>query len=145
LNTDTWLRFIGDRNIHSIDDAINYINTGPRKSYKEHGFGLYLIELKNGSSSIGLCGLLQRDYLDNPDIGFALLPDYERKGYAFEAASATLLYSKNELLKHTISAITNISNEKSMKLLEKIGMSFENELKLESGEIVNLFNIKFRR
>ena len=142
LNTDSWLRYIGDRNVKSISDAINYIESGPRKSYQEHGFGLYLIELKD-STPIGLCGLLQREYLDNPDIGFALMPKSEGKGFAYEAVSATLAFARNNLSLKKILAITNLENAKSINLLKKIGLRFREEMTLNSGERVNLYCIKF--
>ena len=79
LNTDGFIKYIGDRNVKTIEQAKNYLLNGPLKSYETNGFGLSLVELKTGRTPIGMCGLLKRDYLDHPDIGFAFLPDLYRK------------------------------------------------------------------
>src|SRR5688572_21540231 len=92
LNTPGWLQFIGDRNVKTKEQAIIYLENGPLKSYKENGFGSWMVELKEDKTPIGMCGILRRESLENPDIGFAFLPEYTGKGYAFEIASATLSY-----------------------------------------------------
>jgi RimJ/RimL family protein N-acetyltransferase len=124
VNTPGWLTYIGDRNIKTEDQAKEYLINGPMKSYRENGFGLWLVELKETASSIGMCGLLRRDYLEHPDIGFAFLPAYNGKGFAFEAAVATLSYAKAQLNLSTICAITLADNRNSIKLLEKLGMNY---------------------
>jgi len=82
-----------------------------------------MVQLKDGTS-IGMCGILRRDTLESPDIGFSFLPEYMGKGYAFEIASATINYAKADLNLKTILAITVPTNKKSKQLLEKIGMRF---------------------
>ena len=124
VNTPGWLKFIGDRNIKTTEDAIRYLQNGPMKSYQENGFGLWLVELKEDTKPIGMCGLLKRDWLEHPDIGFAFLPEFSGMGYAFEMALATVNYAKNKLELATLSAITVPSNEKSIQLLEKISFVF---------------------
>lgn len=121
VNTPGWLEFIGDRNIHTEEDAINYLQNGPIKSYCENGFGSSMVELKDGTP-IGMCGILKRESLENPDIGFAFLPAYMGKGYALEIANATLHHAKHQLKLTTICAITNPGNVRSIGLLEKIGL-----------------------
>ena len=79
LNSPTWIRFIGDRGIASIDDAVNYIRESLIKSYRKNGFGLYKMVLKQDDRPIGICGLLKRPGLEHVDIGFAILPQYEKK------------------------------------------------------------------
>ena len=81
LNTPKWLKYIGDRGIKTLKNAEDYINDKIINSYKTNGYGLYIFELKESHIPIGLCGFIKRDYLDSEDIGFALLPEYERKGY----------------------------------------------------------------
>jgi RimJ/RimL family protein N-acetyltransferase len=125
LNTPTWLQYIGDKGIKTLADARDYIITGPMASYNKYGFGLWLVKLKQEQVPIGMCGLMQRDYLENVDIGFALLPQYTGKGYAYEAAKATLDYAKTNLNLKKIVAFTDIDNEHSISLLKKLGMSFE--------------------
>ena len=106
VNTPKWLQFIGNRNVKTIDDAKNYLANGPLKSYKKFGFGLYKVTLKKENIPIGMCGLIKRDTLEHPDIGFAFLPQHEKKGYAFESAFATLVYAKANFKLQRIVAIS---------------------------------------
>ena len=124
VNTPGWLKYIGERNVQTEEQARGYLTRGPIKSYQENGFGLWMVELKENATPIGMCGLLRRDFLDHPDIGFAFLPDYHGKGYAYEAAQATLSFAKNQLGLATLCAITLPTNSHSIKLLEKIGMKY---------------------
>ena len=130
LNSPGWLKNIGSRGIENEDNAREYINSKLRKAYTELGFGFYLIELKLGGESVGMCGLVKREGLDDVDVGFALLPEYEGYGYAYEAASATVEYAANTLLITTLSAITIPTNKSSIKLLEKIGLKFSKMIKI---------------
>lgn len=124
LNSPGWLKFIGDRHVKTKEQAENYLINGPLKSYSENGFGLSLVQLKNTKTSIGMCGLLKRDYLENPDIGFAFLPEYTGKGYAYEIAKATIIHANDILKLSRIMAITMPSNKASIGLLEKIGLIY---------------------
>jgi RimJ/RimL family protein N-acetyltransferase len=124
VNSPGWLRFIGDRNIKTDVQAKNYLENGPLKSYEQNGFGLYLAELKSEKTPIGMCGLIKRDTLPEPDIGFAFFPEFMGKGFAFEAASAVMALAINTLKLPTILAITLPDNDRSRKLLEKIGLKF---------------------
>ncbi len=133
VNTPGWLTYIGDRNIKTEEQAREYLTNGPMKSYVENGFGLWLVELKETVQPIGMCGLLRRDYLDHPDIGFAFLPDYQGKGYAYEAAEATISFAKEKLNIPTICAITLPNNKSSIKLLEKIGMTLQGTIQPPSS------------
>src|SRR5215813_11550679 len=90
LNEPSFLRYIGDKKVRNLDDARQYILNGPVTSYERHGFGLNCLELRESQMPIGMCGLLKREELPDPDIGFALLPDFRNKGFAFEAAEAVL-------------------------------------------------------
>jgi RimJ/RimL family protein N-acetyltransferase len=140
LNDPLWLRFIGDKGVRTLDGARDYILKGPVSMYERVGFGLYLTELKDAGTPIGLCGLIKRDSLEDVDIGFAFLPDFRGKGYAFEAASAVMNYGKTILGLDRIVAITSIDNDSSARLLEKIGLRFEKMVKLsDDGEEVRLF------
>lgn len=125
LNTPSWLRFIGDRNVHSVEDARDYLAKGYLKSYETYGYGFYLVVLKETGVPIGICGLIRRDFLDDADIGFALLPEYESKGYGYEAANAVLNYAIQELGMKRILAITDSKNIASQRLLEKLGLKYE--------------------
>lgn len=124
-NTEGWLKNIGDRNIHSIEDAENYLNKNYILHHEIHGFGFCAVHLKSDDTPIGTCGIMKREGLEDIDIGFALLPAYAKKGYAFEAATAVMEYAKQELKLKKVVAITVKSNQSSRRLLEKIGLSFE--------------------
>ncbi len=140
LNTPTWLQFIGDRNVHSIEDAENYLLNGSLKSYVENGFGFYAVVAKETGNPIGMCGLIKRDTLPDIDIGFAFFPNLISKGYGFEIASAMLDYALNTLKIKRIIAIVNPDNEKSIGLIKKIGMQFEEMIKFgDDGKELMLF------
>ena len=125
LNDPAWLQFIGDRGIKTRDDARDYIVNKLQKSYQEYGFGMLIVKLKDDGISIGTCGLLKRDYLEEVDLGFAFLPEFRGKGYAIEAAAATIEYGKDNLDLKRILAFTDADNSASIKLITKLGLKFE--------------------
>ena len=130
LNDTAFLRFIGDKGVRSIEDARQYILTGPMESYERHGFGLWLVALKGSNTPIGICGFLKRETLSDVDIGFAFLPPYRSQGYAFESADAVMDYGRKVLGLRRVVAITNEDNIGSIRVLEKIGMSFDRMIRL---------------
>jgi len=143
LNDASFIRYIGDKGVRDLDSARRYIVDGPMKSYDAHGFGLYLVELKMNETPIGICGLVKRDTLPHADIGFAFLPSYWKKGYAFESASAVIQYARDTLKQDRILAITSPDNEASGKLLDKIGLRFEKMIRLgEDTPEIKLFTNK---
>jgi RimJ/RimL family protein N-acetyltransferase len=140
LNQPSFLRFIGDRGVRTVNDAEKYILQGPMDSYERLGFGLYLTELKDSLASIGICGLIKRDALNDIDIGFAFLPQFWSKGYAFEAASAVMVYGREALKLNRIVAIVSPGNERSVKVLERMGFKFESTVRLsEDSPELNLY------
>jgi RimJ/RimL family protein N-acetyltransferase len=140
LNEPSFIRYIGDKQVRTLEDARGYVLDGPVKSYETYGFGLNLVELKSERKSIGICGLLKRDTLPDPDMGFAFLPAYWNHGYAFEAAAAVMNHARANISLETILAITSPDNEASAKLLGKIGLRFDRVMKLtEDAEEVKLF------
>jgi len=134
LNQPSFLRYIGDKEVRNIADAVQYIQTGPLASYERFGFGLYLVELKENGESIGMCGLLKRDSLPDVDVGFAFLPSFWSQGYAFESAAAVMNYGREVLGLRRIVAITSPDNNASIRLLEKIGLRFEGMVRLASDQ-----------
>jgi len=132
LNDPAFIRFIGDRGIRTLEQARNYLANGPLRSYEQYGFGLLLVQLKSTQASIGLCGLIQRDYLPDADLGFAFLPAYWHQGYAQEAATAVRDHALNVLHLKRIAAIVQPDNEASIKLLGKLGFSMERIFKLSA-------------
>ncbi|HUP92593.1 MAG TPA: GNAT family N-acetyltransferase [Solimonas sp.] len=140
LNDPAWLRYIGDKNVRTDEDARNYIRTGPWAMYRRVGHGNYLVRLKAGGQPIGMCGLLKRDALPDADLGFAFLPAYRRQGYAYEAARGVLGYARAVLGIGRIVAITTPDNRASAQLLEKLGFGFAGMTRMAEGaEELRLF------
>jgi RimJ/RimL family protein N-acetyltransferase len=140
LNDPAWLRFIGDKGVRTLDDARAYILKSLVSMYERLGFGLYLTELKDGGNPIGVCGLIKRDSLEDVDIGFAFLPKFCGKGYAYESAYAVMAYGKRTFGLSRIVAITSPDNYPSARLLEKLGFNFERMVKLsDDSEEISLF------
>lgn len=141
LNSPGWLQFIGDRNVRTTEQAKAYLENGPMKSFREYGHGLSLVEIKSDKQPIGMCGILHRSYLEQPDIGFALLPDFQGQGYAGEIVAATLQQAKTHWNIPDVSAIVLENNTRSVRLLEKLGFSFTKRICLpDSGEELLLYN-----
>ena len=125
LNQPSFIKYIGDRNVRNVEQARDYIETRFIASYKKFGFGLYLVELKQDNTPIGINGFVKRDSLPDADIGFAFLPQYCNQGYAFESSVGVMDYGRNILGLKRVLAITSQDNESSGTLLEKIGLKFE--------------------
>jgi RimJ/RimL family protein N-acetyltransferase len=143
LNDPAWIQNIGDKGVRTHADAERYIENGPGAMYAAHGFGLYLTELKRGGEAVGLCGLLKRDWLEDVDIGFALLPAYRGKGYAAEAARAVLRFAEQTLNLRRVAAITSLGNESSARLLEKLGFRYVGSEPFPGGaKPVRLFTLE---
>lgn len=132
LNDPSFIDNIADKGIKTLDDAKNYIQKSLIDSYDNNGFGLYITRLKSDNTPIGLCGLVKRDELAWPDVGYALLPQFAGQGYASEGAKASLDYGFNVLGVEKIVAITSENNIGSIKVLEKIGLKRE--------KVINIYN-----
>jgi len=146
LNEPGFLQYIGDRQVRSIDDAVGYILKGPAASYRQHGFGLDLVQLKSDGSRIGICGLIQRDYLPHPDIGYAFQEKFWFKGYGVEAAAGVLQHARLVLGLPRILAITSEENVGSIRVLEKIGLGFERHFEQPGYPAPSrLYSIDFNR
>ena len=140
LNDPAFIRNIGDRGVRTEADAREYLAAGPLASYAAHGFGLCAVDLLATGAPMGICGLLQRPDLPGPDLGFAFLPQFCGQGYAFEAASAVKADAHARLGLETLLAIVNPANERSIRLLVRLGFEFERTLQMR-GEtaFVSLF------
>ena len=144
LNDPSFIHNIGDRKIRSLDGAKVYIRNGPVASYTQHGFGLYLVELKETGESIGMCGLIRRETLENVDIGYAFLPRFWSRGYAVESAKAVRDYARDAVGVKRLLGITNPDNFPSIGVLEKLGMKFQKMIKLADEDIeLSLFAVDF--
>jgi [ribosomal protein S5]-alanine N-acetyltransferase len=139
LNEADFVRFIGDKGVKNLTDAREYIRKGPVDSYVRNGYGLYAACLRDGSA-IGICGLVKRDGLSDPDLGFAFLERFRGKGYALESAQAVLDRGRKAFGLKRILAITPLDNDRSAAVLEKAGFEFERIIRLgESAEELKLF------
>ena len=144
LNQPAWKQYIGDRGIDSVGAARDYIQTTLLASYHRHSFGLFAVELKLHNALVGMCGLIKRDALNDVDIGFALLSRFEGQGLAYEAAQATLDYSRTTLGLDRVVAITSLDNERSAQLLERLGMRYESMIRFfDTSEPHRLYAITF--
>lgn len=123
LNEESFLRFIGDKRVRTVKEARDYLSNGPIASYHSDGFGLFHVAEISSGQSIGICGLLQREGQEYPDIGFAFLPEYCAQGFAFESAQAVLDYGSTVLGIETIVAFVSPENHRSIHVLERLGMS----------------------
>ncbi len=142
VNDPSFIQNIGDRNVRTLEDAKRYITNGPVTSYARNGFGLYLVELKDTGQPIGMCGLIRRSMLNDVDIGYAYLPHYWSKGYAIEAALAMKQYAREVIGLKRMVAVVDPQNTGSIRLLEKLGMTFDRMVKLAEDDIeLKLFSI----
>lgn len=143
LNQPSYRRFIGDKGVRDLLGAENFIENVIRKSYRDNGYGHYLVRLKDHETPLGVCGFMNREMLDHPDIGFAFLTRNEGNGYAREAASGVLKYGREQLNIRRVVAITTRDNERSGRLLEKIGLKFDRLFDTPEGESLKLFTVNF--
>jgi ribosomal-protein-alanine N-acetyltransferase len=134
VNTDGWIKFIGNRNIHARADALAYI----KKIIGNQHIIYWTVRLKDERSKMGIVTLIKRDYLEHKDIGFAFLPGFSNKGYAYEATNAVLAWLVKQNAFTEILAVTLPANAGSIKLLRKLGLRFEKEMRIE-GETMHIY------
>lgn len=133
LNDPDFVRCIGDRGVRTLEQAGTYISERLIASYESNGFGLYLATRKSDAAPIGICGLVKRVGLDDVDVGYALMPAYRGSGYAVEGAAATLAFARETLGLPRVVAIVRPDNVASIRLLESLGMTLEDTMRLEPG------------
>ena len=144
MNTPKYYKYIGDRNIRTLEDAENYITQKMMPQYEKMGFGNFTVTLKSDGSKIGFCGIYVRPSLETPDIGFAFFEEYEGKGYAYEASSLLKQLAKDEFGLKKLSGITVEYNHSSRKLLEKLGLKFQKKFFMEGDpEELIYYEIEF--
>ncbi|PTM06862.1 MAG: RimJ/RimL family protein N-acetyltransferase [Bacteroidetes bacterium] len=141
MNTPSWLKYIGDRHIKTVEDAENNLKNGILKSYQESGYGFYKVVQKSApEKAMGIAGLVKRKELEHTDIGFGFLPEFESKGYGYEASEAIMKLAKDRFKLKTVLAITNPENKSSIHLLEKLGLSYQKRIKpFDDNEELLLF------
>ena len=129
VNTPNWIKYIGDRNVKTVKEAEDYLLNGTLKSYEEFGFGFYKLHHKEENKTIGTCGLIKREQLEAVDLGFAFLPEFEGKGFGYEAALAIITLAKKRFHLKKLLAITLPMNSSSIKLLHKLGFIYQKSVK----------------
>ena len=139
LNEPSWLENIGDRGVRSEADAERYIRDKIWAPHRSLGFGLYAVQLRAAQRLIGICGLLKRDFLSAPDLGVALLPDFAGCGYASEAATAVMSHARGKLQIQQLYAIVQRGNQRSVRLLERLGFRHEGPCPAAPGSEVELY------
>lgn len=130
LNEPSFIKNIADRGVRTLEDARAYLSNGPMASYAANGFGLWRVSLRAEGTPIGMCGLIRRKGLADVDLGYALLPEYTGQGYAVEAARAALEFGWASLGLTRIIAIVSPGNERSVRVLEKLGFAREGTTRL---------------
>ena len=141
LNQASWIRNIGDRGVRTLEDAERYIDARMLEPFRTLGYGMAVIELRATREPVGLCGLVKRDTLPDPDIGFALLDEHSGRGYALEAAAAVVRHARETLKIPRLLAIVSPSNERSGRVLEKLGFQLEAAPHVTpAGERLNLYS-----
>jgi ribosomal-protein-alanine N-acetyltransferase len=133
-NEPSFLENIGDRGVHTIEDAQRFLREGLMAMYARLGFGLWHVSRRADGVGIGMCGLLKRDTLPDADIGYAYFPAFWRQGYAFESVSATLDHAARAFGMRRVMAVVSPGNQGSIRVLEKAGMRFEGMHALEPNE-----------
>lgn len=141
LTQPSWLQYIGDRGVASVADAERYIESRIFGQYSALGYGMYVIESKASGEPVGLCGLVKREYLPDPDLGFALLEEHWGQGYATEAAAAVVEHERQALGITRLFAITTVTNERSGNVLAKLGFRLDNDAYVTpQGERLRLYS-----
>jgi RimJ/RimL family protein N-acetyltransferase len=135
VNEPSFLRYIGDRGVRTLDDARRYIADGPVEGYARHGHGLMRVVRKSDGAGVGMCGVLKRDALPDPDLGFSFFPEFWSQGYALEAGRAALHHARGTLGLGRILAITTVDNEPSMRLLARLGFRFDRMVNMGDEEL----------
>jgi RimJ/RimL family protein N-acetyltransferase len=133
-NDPAFVRNVGDRRVRTLEQAHKELEAGVLRLYAEFGYGPYVMVRKSDGARIGICGLFKRDNLDCPDIGFALLPAYCGRGYAGEAALAVIDHARDELSLGALAAIVSPGNVPSVRLIEKLGLSFDRMITMPGDE-----------
>lgn len=144
LNSPGWLKNIGDRNVHSIEEAARYIENRMLKQFKEKGFGNYTVIRKLDNAKMGTSGIYARPGMEEVDIGFSMLPEYMAKGYSYEAAQKMMWLAEHEFNLKNITALTTQDNIASQNLIKKLGLKYIKEIKIENDdEMLMQFGIQF--
>ncbi|MET0551672.1 MAG: GNAT family N-acetyltransferase [Vicinamibacteria bacterium] len=139
MNDPDWLRHIGDRDVRSEQAAAAYVAQRMLPSFREHAFGMFVVETIAGGEAVGICGLVKRPTLADCDLGFAFLTEQRGRGYAVEAGAAVLADARERLKLARVLAITTPDNQASARVLERLGMAFAGERTLDGDRALRLY------
>ena len=128
-NDPDFIRHVGDRGVRSVEQALAAMKD-TLAMYRTHGYGAYRIAPLGGGPAMGICGLFKREILDQPDIGYGLLPSWRGRGYTLEAARAVMHEARAGLGLERVNAIVSPDNRRSVRLLEKIGMQSQGAIRM---------------
>lgn len=143
-NDPDFVRYVGDRGVRTEDEALRALEAGPFAMYEQYGWGPYRVALRADDVPIGVCGLFRRPALDDPDIGYAVLPAWAGQGYAMEAARAVLEHARDVLQLPRVTAIVSPENQRSVRLLEKLGLEYEKTFRMPGDDKdVALYAVEF--
>lgn len=134
LNEPAFLESVGDKGIQTIEDAANYIEREALQSYQNNGYGPYCMENISDGTAIGICSLKKRAQLAHPDLGFAILRRFRGHGYATEAALGLMDFATQSLAISTLAAITHPDNKASIRLLQKLGFEYQQDIHFQEFE-----------
>lgn len=134
VNEASFKRYIGDKNVRNLDDARAYLRDGPIGNYEQFGYGMFLVKPRDSGLPAGISGLVKRPEFDDPDIGFAFLERFRGRGYAYESADAVLEYGFSRLGLQRVTAMVDPDNEKSIRLIVKLGMEYERKVRMPGEE-----------
>ena len=142
-NDPAFIRFVGDRGIRTLDEAKAAMIEGALRLFEQFGYGPFCLVQKSDGERVGICGLFRRDVLEDPDIGFALLPRFCGSGLATEAAQAVVAHARDDLGVEALTAIVSPENSASIALIEKLGLSFERGITMPGeDEEISLYSMK---
>jgi ribosomal-protein-alanine N-acetyltransferase len=139
MNDPDWLRHIGDRGVRDERAAAAYVEQRMLPPFREHGFGMYVVEATASGEAVGICGLVKRPTLADVDLGFAFLPEERGRGYAVEAGAAVLSDARERLGVERVLAITTPENAASARVLERLGMTSAGERVLDGARALRLY------
>ena len=146
INSPGWLRFIGDRGVRDVDGARKIMVEGTMAQQHKYGFSFYAVELKGapaGTEPVGICGMVKRDALPDPEIGYAFMEPHWGQGYVKEAAAAVFAHARDVLKLPRLLAITSPDNDVSIAILLKLGLTFQKVIYLKDDDPTNLYQVEF--
>jgi RimJ/RimL family protein N-acetyltransferase len=142
-NDPTFIHYVSDRGIRTVEQAQQAIRDGPVHLFATYGYGPYRVERKSDGQSIGICGFFQREFLDDPDLGYAILPGFRGEGYASEAARQVLVIAGVVFGLQRIMALIAPENAASIHVIEKLGFQFDRRCRIDADDDTLVYRFEF--